>query len=284
MRQRDDSSRRWAIAAPAAGRRPAWPGVFAALGFVVLLGCRSVPPAEVEVEVRNVALDRDRGSPVVILAARESGRVLPIWIGPAEAQAIAMELQKVRPSRPLTHDLIKSILEGTRVTLRRVRITGVEQQTYLASLVLEQAGREIEIDARPSDAIALALRFTCPILVRRALLEGAAAFDLGGGQPAAAERVWDMTVQDLDPAVAELLDYAGVEGVLIADVEQSGAQDEGPRRGDLIVAVDGAPVASVAALRARAVAGGPVRRLDLRRGAARLTVRYEPSARAGGRG
>ncbi len=235
-------------------------------------------------EVRNVGVDQENGSPVVILAARDGGRALPIWIGPAEAQAIALELQKVRPPRPLTHDLIKSILEGTKVTLRRVRITGLERQTYLAALVLDQAGREIEIDSRPSDAIALALRFACPILVHRTLLEGAAAFDLGRAQPATSH-VLGLTVQDLDPAVADVLGYAGLEGVLIADVAPGDADVHGPRRGDLIVALDDEPVADVEALRARvADGGGPVWRLDLRRGSARLTVRYDPSARAGSRG
>ena len=154
----------------------------AALGLVAVLGCRAAAPpgAEVEVDVRNVGFDHDAGLPVVILQAREGGRILPIWIGNAEAQAIAMEMQKVAPPRPMTHDLVKRILDSTGVALRRVRITDLKEQTFFARLVLDHGGREIEVDSRPSDAIALALRCACPILVSRALLEGAAVPAAGG--------------------------------------------------------------------------------------------------------
>ena len=130
-----------------------------------------------ELDVVGVRVEMPTNQPLVLLREVEGTRYLPIWIGAVEATAIAFAQQGVVPPRPLTHDLIKSILEGTKVTLRRVRITGLERQTYLAALVLDQEGREIEIDSRPSDAIALALRFACPILVHRTLLEGAAAFE-----------------------------------------------------------------------------------------------------------
>ena len=124
--------------------------------------------------MRDVGFDHQAGVPVVVLATREDARLLPIWIGPAEAQAIAIELKNVVPPRPMTHDLLKRILDMTGVVLRRVRITDLQEQTFYATLVLDQGGRELEVDSRPSDAIALALRFACPIAVRRDLMERAA--------------------------------------------------------------------------------------------------------------
>jgi hypothetical protein len=102
------------------------------LALVALLGCRTAPSEEVEVNVRNVGLDPQSGSPVVVLQAREGSRALPIWIGQAEAQAIAMELHKVAAPRPLTHDLVKQILDRAGVALRRVRITELGQETFFA--------------------------------------------------------------------------------------------------------------------------------------------------------
>lgn len=255
--------------------------MLAALGFVALMGCHRGPPADIEMEVRNVGFDQHAGLPVVILQAREDGRVLPIWIGTAEAQAIAMEMQKVAPPRPMTHDLVKRILEHTGVALRRVRITNLQQQTFFASLVLDQAGREIEVDSRPSDAIALALRFACPILVSRTLLESA-ALSPGGGLQDAAAKIWGMSVQDLTPALAESLGVEEAEGVLVSDAGRVADVDGGPQRGDVIVAVDGTTVASVADLRVVAATGQAIRRLEVNRGAAHLVLRFD--SEAAGRG
>jgi bifunctional DNase/RNase len=250
----------------------------ALLLIALLAGCRSGPPPEVEVEVKNVGYDADAGAPVVILQARESERVLPIWIGQAEAQAIAMEMQKVTPPRPMTHDLMKRILEQTGVALRRVRITELREQTFVAMIVLENGGREVEIDSRPSDAIALALRVACPILVSRTLLERDTTGGMGG-QRGASAKIWGLTVQDLNPALAESLGVGTAEGVVVSDVDST--SDERPRRGDVIVAVDGTPVESVAELRALAGDGGGTHRLEVRRGAAHVTLQYDASAGPG---
>ena len=264
-------------AAPAVQRVRAVGAAITLLAIAAILpwGCRSSPAPEVQVDVRNVGFDHDSGSPVVILQARDGGRALPIWIGPAEAQAIAMELQKVAAPRPLTHDLMKRILDRTGVTLRRVRITNVERETFFATLVLDQGGREMEVDSRPSDAIALALRFACPILVSATLMESGAAVDLGGARDAAA-KIWGLTVQDLTPALAESLGCETTSGVVVSDVDDASATVDDPRRGDVIVAVDGTPVESVAALRALAGSERSPRRLEVRRDGARLTLRFVP--------
>lgn len=124
----------------------------------------------VEVEVQSLGLDRSTRSPVVILREKGGERVLPIWIGPAEASAIAMHMAQVEFPRPLTHDLIAAMLQGLDVTLQRVEIPRVEEGTYHAQLVLQRGGASVTLDARPSDSIAIALRTRSTILAADALL------------------------------------------------------------------------------------------------------------------
>src|SRR5207248_4368484 len=121
----------------------------------------------VEVKVDGVMLDPDSGSPVVRLVEKaKAHRELPIWIGPFEAQAIALEMQGVPAPRPLAHDLMKQLVERLGAKLDRVEIVDLHDNTYFARLHLQGAdGRELAVDSRPSDAIALALRLHGPILV-----------------------------------------------------------------------------------------------------------------------
>ena len=124
-----------------------------------------------EVRVANLGLDRATNTPVVILQEREGERVLPIWIGPGEASAIAMELAHVKFSRPLTHDLLKQVIVGLGAELRKVIITQVKDNTYYAELHIYRGDQVIQIDARPSDSIALALRLQAPIFTSDELLQ-----------------------------------------------------------------------------------------------------------------
>lgn len=125
----------------------------------------------IEVTVAHLGLDRATNTPVVILQEKDGERVLPIWIGPAEASAIAMELAGVKFSRPLTHDLVKQIIIGLGGDLKRVLITQVKENTYFAELHLHRADHVVQIDARPSDSIAVALRLKAPIFTHEDLLE-----------------------------------------------------------------------------------------------------------------
>ena len=125
----------------------------------------------IEVKVAHLGLDRATNTPVVILQEKEGERVLPIWIGPAEASAIAMELAGVKFSRPLTHDLVKQIVVGLGADLERVVISQVKENTYYAELHLHRDDHVIQIDARPSDSIAVALRLKAPIVTQEGLLE-----------------------------------------------------------------------------------------------------------------
>lgn len=125
----------------------------------------------IEVTVQSLGLDRSSNTPVVILREKEGGRVLPIWIGPGEASAIAMELAGMKFSRPLTHDLIVAAIAGLGGVLHRVNITRVVENTYYAELIIHRDGEYFSLDARPSDSIAIALRMAAGIFTSDDLLE-----------------------------------------------------------------------------------------------------------------
>jgi bifunctional DNase/RNase len=141
----------------------------------VALGCgerESSGPRDVPVHVRVVALDA-QNVPVVILEEDSGTRMLPIWIGTAEASSIASEMQKERPARPNSHDFAARLIAGLEGELLRVVVTEIRGGTFYAILVLRANGKLVEIDARPSDAIATALRAGAPILVREDVFEEA---------------------------------------------------------------------------------------------------------------
>jgi len=125
----------------------------------------------IEVTVAQLGLDRTTNSPVVILREKDGSRVLPIWIGPAEASAIAMEMQGIKPPRPMTHDLLKSVIAGLGASMQRVNISAIKEKTYFAELWLTREDHLFQLDARPSDSIALALRMNAPIFTEADLLE-----------------------------------------------------------------------------------------------------------------
>lgn len=124
----------------------------------------------VEVTVARLGLDSATNSYVVILRERGGRRVLPIWIGQPEAESIVMQMNQVKRERPITHDLCKSLIIGLGGTLRRVSITRVQKSTYFAEMQIEGPKGVVEVDARPSDSIAIALRLDAPIFAPSTLL------------------------------------------------------------------------------------------------------------------
>src|SRR5664279_3858897 len=124
-----------------------------------------------EMVVESVRVHMLSSQHVVILKETERDRYLPIWIGPWEASAIAMKLQGLTPERPLTHDLFAAALEGLGVRVDRVVISDMVDETYHARLVLEGAGRTVEIDARPSDSLAIAVRTGARIFAALSVLD-----------------------------------------------------------------------------------------------------------------
>jgi bifunctional DNase/RNase len=119
----------------------------------------------IEVKVAGIVIDNNSNSPVMLLREAANGKVLPIYIGPAEAAAIAYSMEKVKAIRPLTIDLMKLILEGTKSRVKRVNVTSIRNDTFYAEIIIEADNRIISIDARPSDSVALALRTNSPIYV-----------------------------------------------------------------------------------------------------------------------
>jgi hypothetical protein len=124
-----------------------------------------------EVIVSGLALDMKNNSPVVILKEKDGERILPIWIGVFEANAIAMQLAGVNFKRPLTYDLITNVLLGLEAKIVRVVVSELKDNTYYAKLFIQRDEAVIEIDARPSDSIALALKTAAPIFIDNAVLE-----------------------------------------------------------------------------------------------------------------
>jgi bifunctional DNase/RNase len=134
---------------------------------------------EIEMVVESVRIHMRTGRHVLLLKEVAAGRILPVWIGPWEAQAIAMRLQGMSAERPLTHDLFASTLAELGVRLDRVVIASLAEETFHARLVLVTADSRHELDARPSDAIALAVRLECPIYAAAQVLDQAAALPEG---------------------------------------------------------------------------------------------------------
>jgi len=125
----------------------------------------------VQVQLDGLAMDVVSNSPVVILTSQELKKVLPIWIGHNEAWAIAMEITGMGSKRPLTHDLFKNTLDAMGGKLERVEVTELKEQTFYARLQIAYDGKQIHIDSRPSDSIALALKAKCPIYVNEELFQ-----------------------------------------------------------------------------------------------------------------
>lgn len=121
-------------------------------------------------EVMRLGLDRASDSYVVVLREKGGTRLLPIWIGQAEAESIALEINGIRRERPLTHDLCKAIIGHLGATVRRVHITRVQERTFFAELHLASRDGSVLVDARPSDSIAIALRCAAPIYAQSSLL------------------------------------------------------------------------------------------------------------------
>jgi uncharacterized protein len=126
---------------------------------------------EVEMKIRGLMMDPVTNMPIVILKDVNGASVLPIWVGIYEANAIALEIEKVTTPRPMTHDLIKNLLLGLEAHVHKVVVTELRDDTFYAVIWLERDGQVISIDSRPSDALALALRTDCPIYVEDEVLK-----------------------------------------------------------------------------------------------------------------
>jgi bifunctional DNase/RNase len=130
----------------------------------------------IEVKVGALIMDPNSNTPIVVLKGVEGETILPIWVGAYEANAIALEIEKMVPQRPMTHDLLRNIIVETGYTVERVIVTDLRDNTFYASIeLIGKNDEKIAMDARPSDAIALALRADCPIFIAQKVLDVSAA-------------------------------------------------------------------------------------------------------------
>jgi bifunctional DNase/RNase len=130
---------------------------------------------EVEMKIRGLMMDPVTNMPIVVLKDAHGSSVLPVWVGIYEANAIALEIEKVQTPRPMTHDLLRNVLLGLNVRVQKVVVNDLRDDTFYALIWIERDGRIMSIDSRPSDALALALRVDCPIFVEDEVLKSSRA-------------------------------------------------------------------------------------------------------------
>jgi len=126
---------------------------------------------EVEMKIRGLMMDPVTNMPIVVLKDVGGSSILPIWVGIYEANAIALEIEKMPTARPMTHDLIRNLLFGLETGVKKVVVSDLRDDTFYAIIWLERNGQMISVDSRPSDALAIALRLDCPIFVEEAVLK-----------------------------------------------------------------------------------------------------------------
>jgi uncharacterized protein len=195
--------------------------------------------SSVEMTVKNLMLDPITQTPVVLLESVKEKKTLPIWIGVEEATSIALEIKKVSMPRPNTHDLIRNILQGLGGTIHRIIITDLRNDVYYATIALKLRGQDYQIDSRPSDAIAVALRMKAPIHASAKVLAKAKTIGAPEKNPSEAQKTLGIQTQDLSPDLAGLFDLKPGGGILVADVELGGpAAEAGLQRGDVILKVN----------------------------------------------
>ena len=222
---------------------------FMALWFLAVTCCvaqstvkqAAQPVAEnkelIRVNVHQLVVDPSTRQPVVTLTDLEEKRALFIWVGLPEARAIYSELEGVESQRPLTHDLLEKIILKTKGQIHRIVVTHTRENIYYATIVLQREGNLIEIDARPSDALVMALKFNAPVYVSRDLFE---KMSLPLESRTDMEESYGLAVQELTPDLAKYLSLESRKGVMVSGVRKgSQAATDGLITGDIIVEIEG---------------------------------------------
>ena len=149
-----------------------------------------------EMKVTGIAIDPFTNSPIVILKSEDGVKVLPIWVGYMEASSIAMELEKTPRARPITHDLMKNIFDQVNFKVSKIEVTDLKDNTFYANMYLQNNGKEHVLDARPSDAIAIAIRTGAPIFVSEKVIESAQQIEIEEDQEKLKDLLSEMSDDD----------------------------------------------------------------------------------------
>jgi uncharacterized protein len=199
------------------------------------------------VKISQLILDPSSQQPVVLLTDLLEEKALPIWIGPCEADALYATMEKIKRNRPFTHDLMETIIQKMKGKIQRIIITHSKDGIYYATMTLERDGTMVEIDARPSDSIIIALKLAAPIFVVKGLFDEAAiAYKI----PKDIEDRYGLTLQALTPDLAQSFSFPSTQGVLISEVSPgSFAEKDGLQRGDIIVGVEEKKISNLESLR-----------------------------------
>jgi bifunctional DNase/RNase len=201
----------------------------------------------IRAKVYRLIIDPGSQQPAVILSDALEERGLFIWISAFEANAIHSEMNGIEHFRPLTHDLLERIIKKADLRIERVIVTHIQKGVYYATLVIKKGSSDIEIDARPSDSIVMALKFNAPIFVSQRLFKEASVLLR---EKEKVEEGYGLTLQDLTPSLADAFDFESTHGVLVSGVKkQSRAERDGLERGDIIVEVGGRAVDNVNSMR-----------------------------------
>jgi bifunctional DNase/RNase len=152
---------------------------------------------QIEMTIKGLMVDPITNSPIVILRDKEGTKVLPIWVGIFEANAIALQIENVSTPRPMTHDLLRNVIHDLKASVQKVVVCDLQENTFYALIYLALNGDTVAIDARPSDAIALALRTRAPIFVEESVIDNAKPMDPSADK-ADAERL-QKWLESLDP-------------------------------------------------------------------------------------
>jgi uncharacterized protein len=152
---------------------------------------------QIQMTIKGLMVDPMTNMPIVVLRDLEGQKVLPIWVGVSEANAIAVQIENVTPQRPMTHDLLKNVIEDLHATVDRIVVSDLRENTFFAVIHLLVRGEPVAVDARPSDAIALALRASAPIFVEEHVIEHARTSD--PSDPHAEQERLQKWLESLDP-------------------------------------------------------------------------------------
>jgi bifunctional DNase/RNase len=217
------------------------------------------------VKIQRLTIDPSSGQPVVFLTDPQEERALPIWIGPCEANAMNQEMEGTKPPRPQTHDLLERVIQKMKGKIQKVIVTHAQDGVYYATLVLEREGTAVEIDARPSDSLVLALKSKAPVWVGKKMFQEAS---VPLKEAKGVEDQYGLTAQDLTPSLAQSFSFKSTRGVLVSDVRAGSlAEKDGLQRGDILAEMGGEVIPDVNGLKAAMnKAKGPVKAKVFRKG------------------